>query len=160
MNIYDQIYNEKLGELIKDIPFPEREIYGIDSGSMFGTLVINALKHHTEDTLQCSLEEYERVATMFSYLSPWYCPMPEMYVALQAVKSIVPKDLPEHNNRIEDYIMLKRHWDRMQGIWDTIAAPYKEQARKFAEDKARRDKRELEAKSKLVQLNGKQLHAK
>lgn len=149
MNIYDQIYNEKLGELIKDIAFT----YTVRN---FNGQVLNALKYHSETTLDCSLEEYEKVYLIAVYNGKWF--MPEMFVALQAVKSIT-----QHNSdytNIIDWIAGRKSLNEMSETWNTIAAPYMEQARKFAQDKAKRDKRELEAKSKLVQLNGKPAHAK
>lgn len=158
MNPYDEIFNEKLGELMKDIIYPEHEIYGNDSGSKFGALVMNALQYHTEATLSCSLKEYEHVVDIFSYLSPYHCPMSCMFVALQAVQSITPKDLPEFYNKPKDYIILRKEIIRMNAVWETIAAPYKKQAQEHATNKAKRDARELEAKSKIFKLNG--THAK
>ena len=150
MNIYDQIYNEKLGELIKDIPFPESDI-----SSEFVADVMAALKHCTDTSLSCSLDEYEQVYNTALNDSKWF--LPEMFVAIQAVTSVNPTQLGYSALK---WVNRKRLFIAMLAEWDTIAAPYKDEARKFAEDKARRDKRELEAKSKLVQLNGKQLHAK
>lgn len=150
MNIYDQIYNEKLGELIKDIAYPESDIV-----SEFATDLMAALKHCTDASLSCSLDEYEQVYNTALNDSKWF--LPEMFVAIQAVTSINPTQLGYSPLK---WVNRKRSFIAMLTTWNTIASPYMEQARKFAEDKARRDKRELEAKSKLVQLNGKQLHAK
>lgn len=150
MNIYDQIYNEKLGELIKDIPYPESGMI-----TEFTADVMSALKHCTDTSLSCSTDEYEQVYNTALNDSKWF--LPEMFVALQAVTSVNPTQLGYSPLK---WVNRKRLFIAMLTTWDTIAAPYKDEARKFAEDKARRDKRELEAKSKLVQLNGKPAHAK
>ena len=161
MNIYDQIYNEKLGELIKDITFPFNDGEWNVHEPTFDTFVLNALRHHTPQTLSCSLAEYKQVYLTAYKERKWF--MPEMFVALSAVRSLQPKDsLMGRGECLDIEMWIGRHedWQMLSDKWNTIAAPYMEQARKFAEDKARRDKRQLEAKSKLVQLNGKQLHAK
>jgi len=150
MNIYDQIYNEKLGELIKDIPYPESDIV-----TEFATDLFSALKHCTDTSLSCSTDEYEQVYNTALNDSKWF--MPEMFVALQAVTSVNPTQLGYSPLK---WVNRKRSYLAMRTTWNTIASPYMEQARKFAQDKARRDKRELEAKNRLVNLNGRPAHAK
>ncbi|MCD6012891.1 MAG: hypothetical protein K0Q79_2753 [Flavipsychrobacter sp.] len=158
MNPYDIIYNEKLGELLKDVQFifdTERHKIHVPT---FNTFVVNALKYHTETTLDCSLSEYKQVYRNASLERKWF--MPEMFVALQAVKSLPPKDSLLGTGEcldIEMYIERREDWDYLLNQWNTIAAPYMAEARKFAEDKAKRDQRELQTKSKLVQLNGQRL---
>ena len=154
MNPYDKIYNEKLDELMKDVKF-EHELL---SKFNFDELVINALKFHTEATLQCSLDEYERVyatATPTSGKSVWH--IPEMYIALIAVQSLSPKD---SGYSIPNWIGFRRNFIVLSQAWEDKAAIYRAEAGQYAKGIAKRDEREIEAKSKLYQLNGKPVYAK
>lgn len=151
MNPYDNIYNEKLGELIKDVPYNIEHI--IDG---FNTHVINALSHNTDISLSCTIEEFERVFLVASESGKWF--MPEMFVAIEAVKSIpLQKSL---FSELKPYIDVRKELNDMQAKWNEIAAPYMAEARKFAEDKAKRDAREIQSKQKLVALNGRSLSGK
>ena len=149
MNIYDQIYNEKLGELIKDILYE-----GIVVGE-FNELVEKAILRNTHESLSCSIPEYLKVFENATCYADWF--MPEMFIAIRAMQSLTPHDT---GNTPLLWVSKRDDIIAMASAWNEIAAPYMEQARKFAQDKARRDKRELEAKSKLVQLNGRPAHAK
>lgn len=151
MNIYDNIYNEKLGELIKDVAFPHTDVYEFFNGH-----VLNALRHNTEVSLSASLDEYKAVYLVAVNNEKWF--MPEMFVALEAVRSIPPSKSLCANTF--DWIETREVFNSMQTKWDTIAAPHMKEAREFTEAKAKRDSRELQAKQKLVALNGTKLHAK
>jgi len=149
MNIYDQIYNEKLGELIKDILYE-----GIVVGE-FNELVEKAILRNTHESLSCSIPEYLKVFENATCFADWY--LPEMFIAIRAMQSLTPHDMG-----VTPLLWVSKRDDilAMASAWNTIAAPYMDEARKFAEDKARRDKRELEAKNRLVNLNGRPAHAK
>lgn len=150
MNPYDIIYNEKLGELLKDVVYP---YFGFIED--FPKTVLNALRFHSEVTLGCSIEEYESVYKTFRYPTPTHIySMQHVFVGLQASMNILPYQMFK-DHEVSQYWQKKMELIVMHNRWNEIAAPYMEQARKFAEDKAKRDQRELQAKSKLVQLNGK-----
>lgn len=132
MTKYDIIFNEKLNELMGEVIFPEREIWLHMEESQFGQLVCNAFKYHTEGSLSCSLDQYEKVYDRFRCLPPYDIAMPEMFIALQAIAMIIPNNLPQHNNNPKDYVVMKREINRMSEVWETIAAPYVEQAKQYS----------------------------
>ncbi len=153
MNKYDKLFNDRLGELMKDIVF-EHELL---SKFNFNEQVINALQFHTETSLDCSLDEYERVhqcaeSLLHAPATSQKWGMAEMYIALIAVQSLSPKDALIS---IPNWIGFKRHYIILGEHWEQIAAPYKTIARYDVAKTAKRDEREIAAKGKLVQLNGK-----
>lgn len=120
MKDYNSLFNEKLGELIKDVPYPESCII-----EGFGKTVLSALKHHNELTLEVSLQEYMRVFRVFS--SSETITMQTMYVALQATMSLRPTQMFE-SSEVSQYCTLKGKLISMKSTWDAIAAPYIKQA--------------------------------
>lgn len=124
MKDYNSLFNEKLGELIKDIDYPKES-----ASPIFNCWVQSALKHHTETTLQCTLAEYEKVYEALGLLSTEQCKMPTMYLALNATMSVTPAQLYSDGKFDASlYISAKKELIEMKRTWDTIAAPYIKQA--------------------------------
>lgn len=156
MNPYDIIYNEKLGELLKDVQYVGAAV----NMPTFCYFVINALPHHTEKSLDCSIDEYMKVYSAAKTGGAWF--MPEMYIALLAVSSLAPKDSllgTADCLDLEMWVWRKKDWEDMATLWQTIAAPYEKEAKEFAINKAKRDQRELQSKAKIYDLSGK-VHGK
>lgn len=150
MNPYDIIYNEKLDSLLQDVMFPKDIISGL-----FPNDLKHALQFYTADMLQISIAEYRRLYE-YSIGNTLVTPMPIVFVGAKAIKGLTPSQwISCDSDRINHYLYMNELYSAIENKWNEIAAPYMEQARKFAEDKAKRDQRELQAKSKLVQLNGK-----
>ena len=120
MNIYDQIYNEKLGELIKDVQFitpnlrhVEKSQFKLDEINL-NKHVLNALRYYSEVTLDCSFQEYETVYKTFALESPTgIIFMPEMFIALTAISRCTPNQLFA-DNEVGNYILIKRAVIQMQ----------------------------------------------
>jgi len=155
MNIYDQIYNEKLDSLLKDVMFPKDKM-----AIHFANDLNHALQYYTAEMLQISLSEYRRLYE-YLYGNTFVTPMPILFIGIKAIQGLTPSQWTNcDGDKINHYLYINQVYSDIAEQWNTIASPYMEQARKFAEDKARRDKRELEAKNRLVNLNGRPAHAK
>lgn len=124
MKDYNSLFNEKLGELIKDIDYPKES-----ASPMFNDWVQSALRYHTETTLGCTLAEYENVYKAFGLFNTDICQMPAMYLALNATMSVTPVQLySEGKFDASPYISAKKELIEMKRTWDAIAAPYIKQA--------------------------------
>ncbi len=151
LNKYEEIFNEKLGDLIKDVPYPFAH-----SHRFLMERAGIAMQFHTCESLEISIDEYEIVANRVT--DPLFNlpdnQMAFVHTALLAVKLITPA---QFGISLWQYAEHKRVFNDMQRIWDETAAPYIKQSTEYAQSIAKRDERELSAKSKLKGLNGKSL---
>ena len=135
MDKYTTIYNDKLNELMKDVPFGDHPVFAKFD---FGEQVLNAMLYHTEQSLDISLDEYEKVCDLAAMpefvVSNWT--MTLMFIALSAVRTIAPK---YSKYTLPNWIGFKRHYYDLGTQWDKIAAPYIEQAKQVAKDAAQAD---------------------
>ena len=154
MNKYDEIFNEKLGELMKGVIYPESNILGNEFGHGFSDLVVKAISQKTEIDLQCSIDEYERVYDIFKKGEPYNCSMPAMFIALEAIMSLSPIELFK-DHQVDMYIACKRSFIEMKRTWDTIAAPHIKEAQEYAKKVAERDQREAAVKANIKGSKGK-----
>lgn len=142
---YNKLFNEKMGELMQAVQFPKELV-----NEKFARQVHECLSFHTPTSLECSIDEYQRVYQ--SVILPdnrmWF--MPQMFIAIFVVKSGTPK---QHDISISDYVQLQKDLQIMSEKWDTIAAPYIEQAKKYVNEVSKRDQREAEAKGRIVTFN-------
>ena len=159
MQDYNKLFNTKMGELMQAVQFPKEEIPEEFAGS-----VEHCLLHHNPTSLECSIDEFERVYhSALQDNDIWF--MPQMFIALSVVKNVTPfqrypiKQNEFVTNEISLWISEQRTYQSMSATWDTIAAPYIEQARKYVNEVSKRDEREAQAKGRIMQLNGKPANA-
>ncbi len=149
MNKYDQLFNEKLGELMKGVEYPAENI-----APNFEMFVTTALIEYTELNLDCSLKEYDAVYKSV-VSSTWF--MPEMFIALNAVKALSVAKCGSLS--IDEWIAQKTRYNQMSKIWDELSAPYIKQAQEYVQKQAQSDIEKEKAmsgfkpKKKLITLS-------
>ena len=149
MNKYDQIFNEKLGELLKDIDFP----FGEYSPSFLKEQTAKALMYHTPDTLEISVSEFSSIVSWCSSNGDT-AKMPTIHTALLTVKALGAK---QFECTLDAYVSKIQGFSGLQSVWDSIAAPLMDEATKYAQSIAKRDARELAVKSNVKGTNGRPL---
>jgi len=132
MKDYNKLFNEKMAELLKDVPF-EHELLGKFD---FNQQVLLALLHNSDVTLDCSIDEFENVGLCASGIKEAF--MPEMFIALKAVQTILPKD---SGVSISNWIGFKRNYKILAGQWDIIAQPFIKIAQEYVNEEAKNDAR-------------------
>ena len=150
MDKYSALYNEKLGELIAGKMFPvESIIMGVPTFNMH---VLGAIRIHTESTLECPLDEYEGIYKCATGNSGVWS-MSDIYTALLALKSVTPKVFTDYMGSgysTEDWIEAKQVWNALSTEWETLVAPYMNEAMKHKDDAFRRDQREADVKKRIL----------
>lgn len=147
MNKYDQLFNEKLGEALKEIPF---NFYSY-SPLFVRDIITKCLPYHTTDSLQISIAEYARFIAWL-YDNEAIATMPTMHNCFTAFANITPHQM---SISCSFYLEVKEVFEAMQKTWDEIAKPHIEAVQKEVAEIAKRDTREAEAKNKIRGKNGK-----
>lgn len=141
---FETRYNALLTEKVKDCVFPADKI-----PEEFNDYVLICMPHITHRVLQCSIEEYEKVADFAG--NGGDCSLATMSISLQIARSCPAATIGVN---LAVYCAMQVHVDEMARISDVVLKPYQEKVMQAiqAEDALEKKKAALQGGGKRIVL--------
>lgn len=140
---YDQVFNEKLGEMLKGVEFP----FAPFSPEFLKEAVRKAMPYHTDGSLQCSIDEYEFVDIWAVKNSKIKADYPLIFVALTAANNTTPQ---QYDIDTTKWIEWKRIFAKLLNTWYAGTLEYRTEASDCANEAMKAQQKEFEKEQRKI----------